>query len=314
MGLNVMSCFWDSSKLSVKDTINAEIWRQSPAIQLQIHHPSFLKLPGSVGAQQAMCGDNPLPWVPDIVGQEWKSPGCFIIVGSAYAGFISEYSSRGGTMPFQKYISCSSNPDFSVFQKSFFDHVISVNDRYYKPIETLVRNFVDLSEIALFDLCRASFVCRGTGNATRRDKSEDKIVRDNCSVFEKYVDSPHIPPWTWYRICNSSSRLIIVLGSIAEHGLLRLFESKGFNIIEKASNQIFNLRTFNKGLWVKSYADHDRNLNYWIRKKSWWILNGSINGMKRSICLLPVYHPSRYQNFDPGYNGTKEVIRLMINS
>lgn len=306
--------FWDTSKLSFNDLINTEIWQESPSIQLQIHHPSSLTLPGTVGAQQAMCRENPLPWVPDIVGRDWKSPGSFIIVGSAYAGFISEFSRRGGTIPLQNYISCSLNPDFSVFQKSFFDHVISVDDRYYRPIEILVRNFVDLSKFALFDLCRASFVYRGIGSDTRRDRSGDQIVKDYCSVFEKYIESPHVPPWTWRRICDSSSHFIIALGTIAEHGLLRLFKSKRFHIIDKKSNETIDLQPYNNGHWVRYFADRNRILSYWLKEQSWWILDGSINGTRKSICLLPVYHPSRYQNFDSGYNRTKEVIRLMINS
>ena len=309
-----MSNYWNFSELATDDTINAAIWQQSPSIQLRIHHPNQLIYPGSVGAQQAMCGNIPLPWEPDIVGKKWKDPGGIIIVGSAYAGFIEEYSRRSGTMPLSTYIACSSVPDYSVFQNAFLNSVVSANDSHYGPLESLAKPFVDLSNVALFDLCRVSFVCRGMVHPRRSDKAGDAVVKKACDVFEKYVDSCIIPPWTWKRINEGAARRIIALGTIAEHGLLRLFQRHGFTITDKVSKKRCEMRHRENGSWVSHYADSQRKLGYWVSHNSWWMIEGSVDGTWRQFYLLPVYHPSRYQQADPNYANTKKTLELMIRS
>ena len=83
-----MNQFWDQNSLDFNDELNHVIWSESPSHQMEIQHPNELQVPGSIGAQQAMIGQKPLPWVPDIVGKEWQSPQSIFVVGSAYAGFV----------------------------------------------------------------------------------------------------------------------------------------------------------------------------------------------------------------------------------
>src|SRR5438552_16545798 len=90
---------------SSEDEINVGIWTQSPALQKSI---SASASDPNVGAQQAMpkpehahlfSAENPLPWVPDLVGPEFgKANPSVLIVGSSYNGFLDGYSSRRGRM------------------------------------------------------------------------------------------------------------------------------------------------------------------------------------------------------------------------
>src|ERR1035438_6209280 len=93
--------YWNQAYFRLVDAINAEMWVRSPQLQLEIQHPHSLFKPGSVGPQQAMLEpdatlgiklDTVLPWVPDIVGKEAEGDRAVLIYGSAYAGFIWEYS------------------------------------------------------------------------------------------------------------------------------------------------------------------------------------------------------------------------------
>src|SRR4030095_14884020 len=90
-----MTRFWRD--LTTEDAVNEEIWARSPDLQRHIQPPEALQLAGAVGAQQAMLLDDPhgvLPWVPDLLGMSWRERDALLVVGSAYAGFIAECSTR----------------------------------------------------------------------------------------------------------------------------------------------------------------------------------------------------------------------------
>ncbi|HPJ96378.1 MAG TPA: hypothetical protein PK022_03645, partial [Syntrophales bacterium] len=58
--------FWNPELLSTSDPLNEEIWLESRNPKL---NPVMNVMNNNVGAQQAMVGENILPWVPDIVGK-----------------------------------------------------------------------------------------------------------------------------------------------------------------------------------------------------------------------------------------------------
>jgi hypothetical protein len=75
-------------ELDLDDSINQEIWADSPN---QLDHIQSYRADwkiGAVGAQQAMRHPHRLPWVPDPIGCDWKSRDAVFIFGSAYGPFI----------------------------------------------------------------------------------------------------------------------------------------------------------------------------------------------------------------------------------
>lgn len=117
------------------DEINDDIWRDSPAVQRSVQPPEVLGAPGAVGAQQAMIdGDDVLPWVPDLIGSNWRNKNALIIVGSAYAGFIREFSGRGATMPLSDYRTARTWQDF---QERFVATVVHPDVNYYRRLTAL---------------------------------------------------------------------------------------------------------------------------------------------------------------------------------
>ena len=219
--------FWHDLELA--DPLNQVIWDNSAAVQLEIGPPEQLRAVNSIGAQQAMI-EGPaysnvpcLPWVPDLLMPDWKAQSAILIVGSAYAGFIREYSGGKG-MPIDDYVRAYEQRSVKLFIDSFKSNVI-LNWRYYDFTENLISglraNGHDVAGFSLFDVCRASFVCRSeTVNITspapkpvvRRDRSGDSTVRCQPAVFSAYVEASKPNEWLWKRISGSEATRIVALG------------------------------------------------------------------------------------------------------
>lgn len=144
------------------------------------------------------------------------------------------------------------------------------------------------AQIALFDLCRVSFV-RRSAVSHEPHKSGDGIACSRPDVFALYVENAQPASWTWERILSSQAVEIIALGRIAEHGLLRLFASKGMSIRNDAGAE-FALSKSKGGSWVSEYADSRFKLGYWEKNRSGW----HIEGGSRTWKLFPRYHPSAW--------------------
>lgn len=289
--------FWNIDNFILNDDLNQEIWQNSPTLQREIQKPEELTDLGSIGAQQAMISSPTyslkcLPWVPDLLGKDWQSDKALMIIGSVYAGFIKEYSTRSNCIRLADYV----NSNLQEFQINFLENVVRNDSRYYEPVKCLIHDIVNPEKISLFDLCRVSFVKRGNvwSDGIRKDKSGDGIVLEAAKIFDKYISNPKATDWIWRRIINSRSKFIIALGTIAEHGLLRLFKSKLHEMelrVNHSSNK-YELKSHNGGKWVKHYAKPGFSINYWISNQSWWIISGKIKEYTYSWRLLPVYHPS----------------------
>ena len=56
-------------------------------------------------------------------------------------------------------------------------------------------------------------------------------------------------------------------------------------------------------------------MKYWLEGGGrWYSASGIVEGKARKWCLLPVYHPSRYQKFDPQYQRTIRALEKMLSS
>lgn len=273
--------FWHSDHFDFSDSLNEEIWTSSPDVQEQIQPVATLDASGVIGAQQGMRGRSDmtsrrsLPWVPDLIGKNWQEKTSLVVVGSAYAGFIREYSTRETAMSFEQYASAASVEEF---QRLFLSHVVREDPNYYNPIASLCADVGDASNVSMVDLCRASLVKRGIGD-TRRADSSSRVVNEAPSIFEKYVESPIAAEWLWRRFVQAEAHTVIALGSTVEHGLLRLFVRRGMTASQ--AGRSFSPAPFANGGWVNEYADSNKKLSYWLRHQTWWSVSGVVNGRTR---------------------------------
>jgi hypothetical protein len=164
-----MSVYWLSLRRSDycwDDQLNEAIWSKSVAVQRLIQDPQELCEEGCFGAQQAMVdGQAVRPWPPDLLGADWSKPGSLLIIGSAYAGFIREFSGRSASMLLRDYdptLPCSK------FQERFLRDVVAEDSVYYGGLAMLLTNVLPVKSVATFDLCRASFVKRVRLNPRKR--------------------------------------------------------------------------------------------------------------------------------------------------
>jgi hypothetical protein len=223
-----------------------------------------------------------------------------------------------------------------VLQFLFLDQIIAKNgsalsDPYYGPIERFCGSLPDASRIALFDLCRASYVKRTFVNGAETHDSNAKIVEQSAGVFARYVEAKTPEAWLWRRLSGGSALRVVALGTVAEHGLLRLFQRKGLAIyLHRTTQPEVGPLTFSpadlrdvSGSWVKVHAykrlrcgtyslekvlTRKVTLDYWLQGQAWWSIRRP--GEDADIWrLLPVYHP-RYQTTQR-IQGTRKVIDLM---
>lgn len=313
--------FWDSHHFDLSDPINAEIWENSPQLQHAIQTPAALAPVGAFGAQQAMFEaphqafwDNLqpsgiLPWVPDLVGKRWKKKDAVFVVGSAYAGFIDEYSGRDAAMNLCCYASANSA---SAFQERFLKNVVRPDQAYYSRLATLFDGIRTMDALCVMDLCRASFVLRGLrdGLPGNWDQGGDAVVKDSAAgppphIFQQYVDQNS--NWTLKRFMQSKASKIVALGSIAEHGVLRLFQNYGFTIQEQGFVLQPPVPANGNAAWVNNYAEQGRKLGYWLQHSTWWSIISPDAG-HRTFHLLPIYHPSKSNRYDPNYQQTRMLL------
>src|SRR5450759_5577379 len=145
--------YFVADRVDGRDHVNERLWATSVAVQRAIQEPSEITCPDDIGAQQGMlhpgiCSgideDSVLPWVPDIVGQEWRSQDALLIVGTAYAGFISEFSGRHqkNTIGLGEYHELASQ-SVDAFQDRFIETVVNNDPAFYNPVSDLLDGLVD---------------------------------------------------------------------------------------------------------------------------------------------------------------------------
>ena len=304
------SDFWRLEYLDLFDALNEEIWARSQAVQNDLDPPSTLSQVGAIGAQQAMIptpdasAPSILPWVPDVVGKNWRSSQALHVVGAAYAGFIRELSGRGGCLPLAHYQDADSPRQF---QEAFLPAVVQGDRDYYGPIADLCSQFVSPDSLSLFDLCRVSLVQRSAGGLGRRDSSKGTDLRKRTDVYSRYSETEPAATWLWRRIVESDASVLVALGHIAEHGLLRLFARNGCRV--RDANSYW--RAKETPGWARRYADQQRQLRYWLDAQRWWTIEGNVAGVARSWQLLPAYHPAARAQ-DPGYARTSGLLKRVL--
>jgi len=302
--------YFAPARFDPKDHINERLWATSVTIQRAIQEPRDVASPDDIGAQQAMLrGDSVLPWVPDIVGSQWRHRDALLVVGTAYAGFISEFSGRHqkNTIALSKYYDLASQP-VGIFQTQFLETVVSGDYAFYDPVADLLEGLVDPVKVALFDLCRASFVRRGHGYERRIDSSkETETVCARPEIYSEYVEWVADPvdeelgprAWTWARLRDSKTKCIVALGRVAEHGILRTLKWNltNFKVHLKRNRNVSAELSLADSRWAGKYANKSVTISHWYQfecpeEVDWWCVSGSINGEDRMWSVVAVNHPT----------------------
>lgn len=218
------------------DKINERIWRESPARQAELAHLYPVDAGGSVGGQQAMLGTgnqlgsptNPLPWVPDLVGMDVNyKKGAIMIIGSAYAGFVREFSTRN--FPRHDYIN-TVGLGYWAFQQRYLESVVMDDIRYYDKINDLLGDDDRIIKtIILSDWCRASYVRRLNGGLAtpRRDKYGDRVCQSPILRFREYLRSNS--EWSRCRI-GAHARKLVLLGNFSHRCLVETCNILQWNV------------------------------------------------------------------------------------
>lgn len=107
---------------------------------------------------------------------------------------------------------------------------------------------------------------------------------------------------------TSQASAVVVLGSIAEHGFLRLARRRCLSIEVAREGSVEISTELNNGKWVADYAldciqstsnpeiprlFKQQRMKYWLENGGrWYSVSGRVDGIERKWHVLPVYHPS----------------------
>lgn len=280
--------------LDSADAINAEVWDQSVELQTATRAP-FRDPQADV--LQALLPEGPLPWVPDLVGAEWREPRTVFVVGSAYAPFIEGMAGRTRAMSLGVYVNA---PSATAFQRAFLRDVVNADASYYAPISRLIASVVGPARRAvLLDLVRGSFVDR------RTLAGGDSALRAAPDLFMAYARAGW--GWTWRRMVESASTDILVLGQRAERGLLVLLAGQGASIRVAGTGE-----RPARGTSILDSAS-TRSIGDWLRDQTWWEAVAEVNGRERRWRVLPIVHPARANQHDARYEKTIALARRMTS-
>ena len=312
---------WNTEDLRLDDPINEEIWADSPGIQDQIHNRNNNEeFEGEVGCQQAMVGDadfgfQPLPWVPDLAGKDYGKNNSLLIIGSAYAPFLSRYGGGRNAIPRRAY-KWASAFHVSEFQKLFLEEVVGTDRAYYSKLKQLTNDIAASELICLTDLCKGSFV-KGvwdevnpqthaphffTYEVARKFNGGDPVVRETAQsrgLFTQYTLNAW--PWTVSRL--RSAHTVLVLGYLAEIALIKLLVhheaalsiSTGENLDLQDNFADADLL---QGAWLEHHRLQPlRSMDFWLDSFRWW--NADIDGHR--LRIVPVFHPCARFNWTNDY-------------
>lgn len=244
--------FWDVQHFDTSDALNEIIWAESLDVQEDIQPYRHDWQDGEIGAQQAMRAHWRLPWVPDLVGKQWRCEDSLVVVGSAYGPFIKNTHGRHEMCP-----SAYAQPSAGQFLSRFVEQVVT-RRRYYTRVANLSEHAVDdARHLILLDLCRVALVERGNPC----DVGGDRVANCARGLSARYVESPVPRAWLWRRFSESEASAVIALGTVAEHGLLRLFATQlqSASIVDSVEPSIAFAGS-DDAAWPAKYAHRSRTL------------------------------------------------------
>ena len=283
------------------DTINETIWKDSPRVHAKPGFtPTDLDAPERLGAQQAMLDpaltpylgmpSRVLPWVPDLLGEDWTHECGIVIIGQNYGQFVTGYTTRRKRMSAQAYANATTWQDF---QRTFIPDVVINDNDYYEKLAPLLRTTGSDDRFVVTDLIRCTLVERGPaarpGVTTRSDKNIDLNLPTHRAAYAAYADLPESRDWLWDRIISTKSRTMIALGRAAYCGLLRLFASKKCTITDNKSRIQWRSRG---AQWM--YNCGISSIEGRLANADWHDVHSP--ALQRSWAIILVAHPARENN------------------
>jgi hypothetical protein len=132
--------------------------------------------------------------------------------------------------------------------------------------------------LATVDLCRVAFVRRDVS----RDHGGDRVANSAPELFSAFVESKGASDWLWRRLADSEASALIALGTVAEHGLLRLFarQLRKFSIRDSQQATIRSSAKEGDLKWPSRYAHGRRKLEHRQRAvvPPFWEIEGEVAG------------------------------------
>lgn len=293
-----MNPFWSIEELDLDDSLNREIWSDSPREQDKLQPYRADWEIGAIGAQQAMRHPHRLPWVPDPVGLDWKARDALFVFGSAYGPFVGGDDRPQELDPVD--YDCGSSGEFL---RRFLQKVIITRLYYTKVAEIASIVVPSCRLLALVDLCRVAFVRRDA----LRDIGGDKIANSAPELFSAFVESRAATEWLWRRLEESEASALIALGTVAEHGVLRLF-ARHLRKVSIRDSQEPTIRFSAKDdelRWPSRYAHNRRKLRHRMQAivPPFWEIDGDVRGKRRTWRIAVVPHPTGAWAQSSGYSG-----------
>ncbi len=216
-----MAGMWADKHFDFEDTLNAEIWRESPARGARLAAANDRV---SAGGWQDRWASPPLPWVPDLVGRQWRERGGVVVIGSAYAPFVGGSAARPAAMPLSSYASARSAAEFG---SRFLASVMRPDASFYGGLRELLGAIVEPERLVLTDLCRASFVEQRPDGIF----GGDEVVRRHSTVYDQWVDAGS--DWTLRRVRESGAKVIVLLGGLAWRTFQRVARLGGATVSDR---------------------------------------------------------------------------------
>ena len=329
--------FWAHADRTRDDPTNSEIWAESPFAMTQVHdiRGDGVEFSGEFGCQQAMVGDEaftyeghrligaydddePLPWIPDWVGRRASGDCGVTVIGPSYPPVLAERAQCWAGLPLAEYRAAETADEFMT---RFTERVLRDDDfGHFCQLESLLFPFRTAADLCYFNLCRGSFViqCQIPGDGDDRyddDMDSSHLAnpadrREHQLLYGEYVQTKD--RWTWERLSERCSGVVIALGRVAEHGLLRLFRRKGALIRRHDDGAEWNAPALDDdALWPSLAADPTRPIGSWTdRYGRWWDVRGSDDRRWR---VLPVFGLQQVEKVDPGYRRTRRVLGAFLN-
>ena len=330
--------FWAHADRTRDDPTNNDIWAESPFAMAQVHdiRGDGVEFSGEFGCQQAMVGDEaftdgghrligaydddePLPWIPDWVGRRASGDCGVTVIGPSYPPVIKERGRLWAGIPLADYRAAETA---DAFLDLLTDQVLEDGEfmGHFTQLESLLFPFRTAADLCYFNLCRGSFVIQSQDPGDSDDRYDDDLDNSQLAnpadrrkhqlLYGEYVQMKE--RWTLKRLSESRSGVVIALGRVAEHGLLRLFRRKGAVIHRHDDGVEWNPPALeDDAVWPSLAADPTRPIGSWTdRSGRWWDVRGADDRRWR---VLPVFGLQQVEKEDSGYRRTRRVLNAFLN-
>jgi hypothetical protein len=232
-----------------------------------------------------------LPWVPDLLGEEWTHECGIVIVGQNYGQFITGYTKRTKRMSAYDYVSATT---WQAFQHAFVNDVVIDDNDYYELLAPLLQTTKSNARFIVTDLVRNTLVKRSTpkrraGSVQRIDTNIDLNDVEHCRVYGSYADLPESKTGLWDRLTGTKAPTVVALGRAALCGLLRLFVNKGCTVTEHQSGTPWKYRGER---WM--YNCGISSVKGRLTNRDWHVVNSPV--LQRSWHVVLVAHPATENN------------------